>query len=73
MDKYAAVRSHPRGQGGDNMKLEMTYELAHAISLDAGNRSMRAAGRFTWNEEDRDVAVAIFNKCLPAENLGWAI
>ena len=43
-----------------------TYELAMAASRDAGNRSMRAAGRTAWNEDDWNVAVATFERLYPA-------
>jgi hypothetical protein len=32
------------------------YGIAHAVAWDAGTRSMRAAGRETWGEEDLAVA-----------------
>ena len=34
----------------------MTKKIAYAIGLDAGNRSMRAAGRSAWNEDDFNAA-----------------
>lgn len=37
------------------------YQLAMAAGQDAGNRSMRAAGRKQWDDTDFDVAVATFN------------
>jgi hypothetical protein len=30
----------------------MTRAIAYAIATDAGDRSMRAAGRTAWNDED---------------------
>src|SRR5688500_4018108 len=36
--------------------LVVSYKLAHAAGLDAGNRSMRAAGRKAWSEQDRQAA-----------------
>jgi len=44
------------------MKFQLDRKLAYAIGLDADNRSMRKAGRTTWNEEDRDVAIDATNK-----------
>lgn len=43
----------------------MTRDIAQAVSWDAANRSMRTAGRKTWNEEDADVAAAEFNRLWP--------
>ena len=34
------------------------YTIAHAAGQDAGNRSMKAAGRVAWNADDWSVAVA---------------
>jgi hypothetical protein len=50
------------------MKQEITYEIAHAASVDAGNRSMRAAGRKIWNVDDYNASVAEFNRLMPEEN-----
>jgi len=41
------------------------YDLAHAASRDAGNRSMRAAGRSKWNQDDYNVACAEFDRLMP--------
>ena len=40
------------------MKCELTYNLAMAAGQDAGNRSMRKAGRTQWNDDDWDAAAA---------------
>lgn len=40
-------------------------DIAWAVSTDAGNRSMRKAGRKAWNEDDWNVAVAELNRLLP--------
>lgn len=32
---------------------KLTRELAFAASLDGGNRSMRPAGRQSWNKQDK--------------------
>ncbi len=34
------------------------HSIAHAAGQDAGNRSMRAAGRVEWNADDWNVATA---------------
>jgi hypothetical protein len=36
----------------------MTYKIAMAAGRDAGNRSMRKAGRTSWNEDDWNAAAA---------------
>jgi hypothetical protein len=46
--------------------ITMTYELAMAAGRDAGNRSMRKAGRSAWSEEDRDAAYEEFERLWPA-------
>jgi len=45
----------------------MDRELANAIALDAGNRSMREGKRTAWSVDDYNAAVQAFNECLPAE------
>jgi hypothetical protein len=40
--------------------MQLTYPLAMAVGQDAGNRSMRAAGRTRWSDEDYNVAAAQF-------------
>ena len=40
------------------MPITLTPEIARAAAWDAGNRSMRAAGRAAWNGADWDVACA---------------
>lgn len=42
----------------------LTPEIANAAGLDAGNRSMRAAGREVWSIEDYNVACAETNRLL---------
>lgn len=42
----------------------MTYALAMAAGRDAGNRSMRKAGRASWNETDFDASVTEFNRLM---------
>lgn len=43
----------------------LTPAIAHAASTDAGNASMRAAGRTSWNQGDRDAAVAEYHRIMP--------
>jgi hypothetical protein len=38
--------------------MTMTYQIAMAAGRDAGNRSMKAAGRSEWNEADWNAAAA---------------
>lgn len=49
-------------------RMKMTRELAHAASMDAGNRSMRKAGRTVWNEADYNASVAEFDRLWSVEN-----
>jgi hypothetical protein len=42
----------------------LTPELAYAAGRDAGNRSMRRAGRTAWNEEDWGAAADVTNRLL---------
>jgi hypothetical protein len=37
-------------------QIVMTNALARAIGMDAGNASMRKAGRSVWNEDDFNAA-----------------
>lgn len=46
----------------------LTYELLMASSRDAGNRSMREAGRDRWNEDDWNVAADAAEKLRPFLN-----
>jgi hypothetical protein len=45
--------------------LPRTYQLAHAAATDAGNRSMRRAGRKKWNDRDYAAAVKEFERIWP--------
>jgi hypothetical protein len=40
------------------------HRIAHAAGTDAGNRSMRAAGRAAWDAEDWDIAAATMARVL---------
>jgi hypothetical protein len=46
-------------------RIVITQDLAHAAGMDAGNRSMRRAGRTAWNEEDYNAAAAEEHRLLP--------
>ncbi len=46
-------------------RIQMDRKLAHAASTDAGNRSMRAAGRTAWNLDDRHAAVVEYDRLYP--------
>lgn len=37
-------------------RIQMTRQIAYAAGFTAGNRSMRAAGRTVWNEDDFNAA-----------------
>jgi hypothetical protein len=39
------------------------YQIAMAAGQDAGNRSMRKAGRTSWNEEDWNAACSVTLSC----------
>lgn len=43
----------------------MTEALAHAAGTDAGNRSMRAAGRTAWNADDYHTAARAWAALSP--------
>ena len=45
----------------------LTYENAHTAGWDAGNRSMRAAGRSVWNEDDWCTACAAMSRLSPRD------
>lgn len=45
----------------------MTRELAHAASMDAGNRACKAAGRKAWNEDDANAAAREYDRLYPVE------
>ena len=43
------------------------YGIAHAAAWDAGTRSMRAAGREKWGEEDLAAARREFERLMQGE------
>ena len=42
-----------------------TYRMAYAAAWDAGNASMRAAGRSKWNRDDWNAMCAEFSRLMP--------
>ena len=46
--------------------VKLTEEIARVAARDAGNRSMRMAGRAAWNEEDFVVAAMEYERLWPA-------
>jgi hypothetical protein len=46
----------------------ITYKIAHASGWDAGNRSMRKAGRSEWNEDDYNESIRVMNRLLEAHD-----
>jgi hypothetical protein len=49
--------------------ITMTYELAMACGWDAGNRSMREAGRTKWSRADFNASVREFNSLWDGDKL----
>jgi hypothetical protein len=45
--------------------MTITREIAYSAGIDAANRSMRAAGRTTWNEDDANNAAREFSRLWP--------
>lgn len=48
------------------MPIPLTYANVMAASQDAGNRSMRRAGRSSWEVDDWNVAAEICAMLMPA-------
>jgi hypothetical protein len=44
------------------------FDIARAAGHDAGNRSMKAAGRTSWSVDDFNAAAAEMNRILGDEN-----
>ena len=44
--------------------MAITQHIAHAAGRDAGNRSMRNAGRKSWNEDDWNTACRVERQLL---------
>lgn len=47
--------------------ISLTRELAVAAATDAGDLSMRSAGRDVWNADDYNAACAEFERLWPLE------
>lgn len=47
-----------------------TYEIAMAAGRDAANRSAARAGRTNWNDDDRAVALAMFDRLYRLADTG---
>ena len=47
------------------MAINLTYELLMASSRDAGNASMRKAGRTAWNLDDWNASAKVAEKLFP--------
>ena len=48
------------------LELRDVLPVSYALGLDVGNRSMRAAGRTVWNNEDWEAACAANARFLEA-------
>jgi hypothetical protein len=46
-------------------QMTLTRELVYAAGRDAGYRSMRAAGRTVWNEDDYNAAAETVHRLMP--------
>lgn len=46
------------------MRMTLTPNLAYASGMDAGNSSMRKAGRKRWNQQDKNTAAQETNRLL---------
>jgi hypothetical protein len=59
---YDSFHSNERQQGAMSDETIRSrrrfHQIAHAAGQDAGNRSMKAAGRVAWNADDWSVAAA---------------
>jgi hypothetical protein len=45
-------------------RVQITYKIAMAAGQDAGNKSMHAAGRTAWNEDDWNRAAEVTARLL---------
>jgi hypothetical protein len=55
-----ATNPTPRPNG----RIAVDAAIARAAGRDAGNRSMRAAGRSAWNEDDWSAACDMFDRLM---------
>lgn len=54
------VNSRPQIGG----RIAVDAKIAHAAGWDAADRSMRAAGRTAWNEDDWNAACETFDRLM---------
>jgi len=50
-----------------------TRAMCYAAGRDAGNRSMRKAGRTAWAQDDYNTACAEFERLLPFANCNYTV
>jgi hypothetical protein len=64
-DSFHANEGAPKVQTDSTAKRR--HAIAHAAGQDAGNASMKAAGRIAWNADDWNAATAVEIKLLKVE------
>lgn len=55
-----------RGRADDMPNMTLTRQMAYDAGRDAGNRSMRHAGRSAWSEADWNVAAEEHERLIEA-------
>jgi len=55
---HAETKPTPKEDAAIIRARKRRHDIAHAAGQDAGNRSMKAAGRIAWNSDDWNVACA---------------
>ena len=53
--------------------MRFTREMAYAAGRDAGNRSMRKAGRTAWSKDDYNAAAAECARLMPFANCNYEV
>jgi len=53
--------------------MTFTREMCYATARDAGNRSMRKAGRKVWAQTDYNAACAEFERLIPFANCNYTV
>lgn len=61
------VEGFPSAVKGLEMSIKLTRDIAWAAATDAGNLSMRRAGRTGWSKDDYQEAVDMFHRFWPEE------
>lgn len=51
--------------------MTLTKAMCYSAGRDAGNRSMRKAGRAKWNQDDYNAAAEEFERLLPFANCNY--